>query len=210
MATDPLAEERGEGSVLENIRTFPTSPTDEQLAFILKHWAYARIDNWLDTEFNTPAWWFQVVLVSISLVVGWKMVDKRRLLEIAFYGFTVMTISIWLDQVGYELGLWYYPVDLIPVFPPLTKVDYVMLPIMYALAYQYCSSWKRFMIAMLLLAGAASFAVEPLLVKYGYYVPVKWEYYYGFPVYILIGAGMKMIVEKTKAIMADYQEKIAK
>lgn len=196
--------------VLENIRTFPTSPSDEQLAIILKHWTYARIDNWLDTDFNTPAWWFQVVMVVISLVVWWKLVDKRRLLEITFYGFTVMTIALWLDQTGYELGLWYYPLDLLPVFPPATKIDYVMLPVIYALVYQYCPSWKIFLISVSLLAGVSSFVLEPLLVKLGFYVPVNWKYYYGFPIYILIGVGMKMVVEKIKALMADCQEQVAK
>jgi hypothetical protein len=194
--------------MFENIRTFPTSPSDEQLAIILKHWAYARIDNWLDTDFNTPAWWFQVAMVVISLVVWWKLVDRRRLLEITFYGFIIMTVTLWLDQVGYELGLWYYPLDLLPVFPPMTKIDYVMLPVLYALVYQHCTSWRSFLIAMSVLAGLSSFALEPLLAKLGFYVPVKWEYYYGFPVYILIGVGMKMVVEKIKAIMADCQQQV--
>ena len=192
--------------MLEKLRTFPTSPTDEQLAYILKQWSYARIDNWLDTDFNTSAWWFLLVLFIISLAVWWRLVDKSRLLELSFYGFVVMTVSIWLDQVGYELGLWYYPVDLLPVFPPSTTIDYVMIPVIYALVYQYCRSWKSFLIATVLMAGVFSFVLEPLMSKFGMYVVVNWSSYYSFPIYIAIAVVMKAIVGKMKAIIASHQQ----
>lgn len=191
--------------MLEKHRTFPSSPSDEQLAYTLKQWSYARIDNWLDTDFNTFSWWFEVVLAIIALLVWWRLVDKKRLLELTFYGFVVMTISIWLDQVGYELGIWYYPVDLIPVFPPSTAIDYVVLPVVYALVYQYCLSWKSFLIATVLMAGVFSFVLEPLLAKFGFYVIVKWSSFYSFPIYIAIAIVMKALVEKMKAIIASHQ-----
>lgn len=191
--------------MLEQHRTFPSSPSDEQLAYTLKQWSYARIGNWLDTDFNTFSWWFEVVLAIIALLVWWRLVDKKRLLELTFYGFVVMTISIWLDQVGYELGIWYYPVDLIPVFPPSTAIDYVVLPVVYALVYQYCRSWKSFLIATVLMAGVFSFVLEPLLAKFGFYVIIKWSSFYSFPIYIAIAIVMKALVEKMKAIMASHQ-----
>ena len=194
--------------MVEKIHTFPTSPSDEQLAYTLKQWSYARIDNWLDTDFNTLSWWFEVALAIVCLFVWWKLVDKERLLELSFYGFSIMTVSIWLDQVGYELGVWYYPVDLIPVFPPSTAIDYIMLPVIYALVYQYYSPWKSFLIATFLMSGIFSFILEPLLEKFGFYVPVEWMTYYSFPIYISIGILMKMTIEKIKAIMATYRSKL--
>jgi len=196
--------------MLENFRTFPTSPTDEQIAYFLKHLSYSRIDNWLDTDFNTIRWWVEVVLFIISLIVWWKLVDRKRLLELTFYGFTIMTACIGLDEIGYEIGLWYYPIDLVPLFPPSSVIDYIMLPIIYALVYQYCRSWQSFTFAIFLLAGLFCFILEPLLVMFGFYVPIKWKFYYGFPIYIAIGIIMKMIVEKIKVIMANSHEQSAK
>ena len=196
--------------MIENIRTFPTSPDGEQIASVLKHLTYARIDKWIDTEFNTLGWWFLIALAVVSLTIWWKLVDKRRLLELAFYGFTIMTIVIWLDQVGYELGLWFYPTDLIPVFPPSTSIDYVALPVMYSLVYQQCNSWKSFIIGISLMSGVFSFALEPLLMKFGFYVLVKWSYYYSFPIYILIGVVMKMVIEKIKTVMTRYQGQVTR
>jgi hypothetical protein len=196
--------------MLEEIRTFPTSPSDEQIAYVLKHIGYARIDNWLDTDFNTFTWWLQIALAAIALVIWWKLVDKKRLLELAFYGYTVQTISIWFDEVGYELGLWYYPVDLLPLFPPSTAIDYVLLPVIYALIYQYCRSWKVFISATILMGGIFSFVLEPLLSKFGFYVVVKWNSYYSFPIYIAIALVMKAIIEKILAVMAHQHRQAAK
>lgn len=192
--------------MLEKIHTFSTSPSDEQIAYVLKHIGYARIDNWIDTDFNTVSWWFQIALVVISIAIYWGLVDKKRLLELIFYGFTAQTISIWLDEVGYELGLWYYPLDLLPVFPPSTAIDYILLPVIYALIYQYFRSWKTFIPATILMSGLFSFLLEPLLSKFGFYVVVKWNFYCSFPIYITIAILLKAIVEKILAIMAHHQE----
>jgi len=54
------------------------------------------------------------------------------------------------------------------------------------------------------------FTLEPLLVKLGFYVLVKWKFHYGFPIYIAIGIYMKIVVEKIKAIMANSTDQAAK
>ncbi len=190
--------------MVEHIRTFPTSPTDEQIAFALKNLTYARIDNWIDTDFNTIRWWLQLALAAVSIAIWWKLMDKKRLLELVFYCFSVMTITIWMDEVGYELGLWYYTRDLTPVFPPASAIDYILLPIIYALVYQYYRTWKSFLIATCLMSGLFSFILEPLTVKMGYYVAVKWKHYYSFPIYFAIAVIMKTLVEKIKVIMSRH------
>ena len=191
--------------MFEKIRTFPFSPTDEQIAFALKEITYARIDNWIDTDFATWGWILQLVMLIVSFAVWWKLVEKKRLLEITFYGFSIMTIIICLDEVGYELGIWYYPVDLIPVFPPSTAIDYVMLPVIYSLIYQYCATWRSFITAIFVLSGIFSFIMEPILVKSGFYVPIKWINLYSFPAYIILGIIIKLLVEQMKVVTARHK-----
>ena len=191
--------------MLDKIHTFPTSPTDEQIAYTLKEWSYARIDNWLDTDFLTWGWWFELGVLIISLVVFWKLVDKKRLFELTLYVILAGVIIIWLDEVGYELGLWYYPVDLVPVFPPSTAFDYSLLPVVYTLIYQYCPKWPKFLIATLVMAGVISFIMEPLAHLWGFYVLVKWKYYYGYPVYVAIGIFLKLVTENMKVIVTKHQ-----
>lgn len=192
--------------MFEKIRTFPSSPTDEEIAFTLKEVTYARIDNWIDTDFATWAWFLQLALFIIFFLVWWKLVEKKRLIELSFYLFAIMTSTIWMDEAGYELGLWYYPIDLIPIFPPSTAIDYMVLPVMYALIYQYFQTWKTFAPAIFLLSALFSFMLEPLLIKFGFYVPIKWTSFYSFPVYIALGIIIKLLVEQMKSIVTRYQE----
>lgn len=191
--------------MLDKIRTFPTSPTDEKLAFTLKEFSYARIDNWLDTDFLTWGWWLELVIFIVCVSAFWKMVDKKRLFEMAFHVIMAGVIVIWLDQVGYELGLWYYPVDLIPVFPPCTAFDYSLLPVVYTLIYQYYPKWPQFLNATFIMAGVISFVLEPLGVMLGFYVLIKWKYHYGYLIYVAIGIILKLITEKMKMIIAKHQ-----
>lgn len=191
--------------MLDKIHTFPTSATDEQIAYTLRELSYARIDNWLDTDFLTWGWWLELGVLIVSVTIFWKLVDKKRLFELTYHVISAGVIVIWLDQVGFELGLWYYPVDLIPVFPPATAFDYTLLPVAYTLIYQYCPKWPRFLMATLIMAGVVAFLMEPMAHRWGFYELVKWKYYYGFPVYIAIGIFLKLVTEKMKAIVAKQQ-----
>ncbi|MDR3561179.1 MAG: hypothetical protein P4N41_24525 [Negativicutes bacterium] len=186
--------------MLQQFRTFPTSPSDEQLANAIKGVSYTRIDNWLDTDFATAAWWGEIAITILTLFLWWKLVDKKRLIDITLYGFLVMATSLTLDQIGYELGFWYYPVDLIPLFPPATAVDFIALPVIYSLIFQYCRHWKPFLAATLLMSTVFCFFLEPLMVKMGYYVLIKWRYYYGFPIYTVMAVVFKALLDKMKAI----------
>lgn len=190
--------------MLEKFHTYPSPATDEEIAYTLKQLTYARVDNWLDTDFLTWRWGLQVGLTLISLFLFWKLVEKKRLMEMTFHGLLVMTIAIWSDQVGYEFGLWYYPVDLIPIFPPATAIDYIMLPIIYTLIYQYFQRWKSFLIATFIMAAIFTTILEPALVHLGLYVPIKWNFHYGFPIYIVIGIVVKLITEKIATIVAEH------
>lgn len=190
---------------MDTVRTFPASPTDEQIAWVLREITYARIDNWLDTDFATWGWFLQLALFFLSLAAWWYLVDKKRLVELSFYGFAIMTLTIWLDQAGYEIGLWYYPVDLIPIFPPSTAIDYMVLPVLYALVYQYFRPWRTFLPAVAMLSAVFSFVMEPLLVKFGFYVTVKWTYLHSFPIYIALGTAMKLLLAFLMAVSARHR-----
>ena len=70
--------------MLEKFHTYPSPATDEEIAYTLKQLTYARVDNWLDTDFLTWRWGLQVGLTLISLFLFWKLVEKKRLMEMTF------------------------------------------------------------------------------------------------------------------------------
>lgn len=159
-----------------------------------------RITSWLEEDLFHIRWWFLLFVFILSGFIWWKMVDKTRLQEITLYALMTSIITLGLDEYGEELTLWSYPVDIVPIFPPLTAVDLATLPIIYSLIYQKYRSWKKFILATIIMAAVFAFILEPLLVLGKFYELHKWKYYYSFPIYIIMALTIKWIVEQMKRI----------
>lgn len=168
----------------------------------------ARFDEWLQTELFHWRWWFLLALFIFSIFIWWKLVDKSRLAEIVLYASMITIITLVLDELGEELCLWDYPVDLVPIFPPLFSVDLASLPIVYSLIYMYFSQWKKFIIATLAMALIFCFILEPVLVLIGIYQPLTWKYYYGFPIYSVMAICVKAVIIKLLKISEKGKTRI--
>jgi hypothetical protein len=90
-------------------------PPAEQLAEMVRLLTQARIENWLGEGLGSWRWWTLTVLLLCPWFIWAKVVDKRKLLELALFGMFIMVISITLDELGFDLSLWHYPVDVLPV-----------------------------------------------------------------------------------------------
>lgn len=156
---------------------------------------YERMQEWLRQELFTFRWWILLALFIITMLLWLKMVDKTRLNKIILYTVFVIIYIIVLDELGEELCLWYYPVDLFFLFPPTTAIDYSCLPLIYMVIYQKFSNWKSFAIANIVMATVFCFIFEPIFVAAGLYKTIAWRSYYGFPIYIFIAFSSKFIVD---------------
>lgn len=159
----------------------------EQMAEMSRTLTQARIENWLGHEFGSWRWWVLLALLVLPWFVWYKSADRKRLPEIVLFGLVVMVFTITLDELGFELSLWSYPVDVIPIFPRLTSVDYSVVPVVFMLIYQFFPDWKGFFQALVAVAAVFSFVVEPVIVKLGFYVLIKWTYWASFIIYIPMG-----------------------
>ena len=151
------------------------------------------IEHWVKFEVFTWQWWIGIAVVIIPLLLWWKQVDKRRILEISVYGLLVNIFAIFLDVVGSELVLWNYTIRILPQMPLLFPVDYILLPISYMLIYQRYPAWKQFLLASIIVALALAFVTEPLAVYIKQYQLISWHYIYSFPIYIMISILSKLI-----------------
>ncbi len=153
-----------------------------------------QIQHWLHYELFTPQFWLLISMLILPWFLWWKLVDKKRFLEIIIYGLLVSTLVILLDEVGCQLNQWEYAYDIEPLFPRMTPMNYTILPIIYMLLYQYFSQWRSFIIANVVVSAIFSFIGEPLLVMSGIYVTLEWQHAYSFPIYTLIAVLLKLIV----------------
>ncbi|HWR09058.1 CBO0543 family protein [Sporomusa sp.] len=166
-----------------------------------------RINEWLHEDIFHFKWYFLIGLFVLSLFAWCKLVDKKRLPEITLHAGLTMFITLVLDEFGEELTLWDYPVDIIPIFPPLTAVDLVCLPMIYSLIYQHFKTWQSFLRATIIMAGIFCFVFEPILVWGGFYEIIKWKYYYGFPIYIMMAIFIRWTVIKIYTIAENAKAK---
>jgi len=120
------------------------TPDTQQLAEMLKQLTHGRVANWLSEDFGTWRWWVLLVLLTVPWFIWYKTVKKNKLPELTMFGLIVMVFTITLDELGYNMTLWSYPFDVIPIFPRLTSIDYTVVPIIFMLTYQYFPTWKSF------------------------------------------------------------------
>ena len=163
-------------------------PSTEQLAEMVKQLTQARLENWLGEGFGSWRWWVLLAFLILPWIIWRKYANKKQLLESSLLGMIIMVFSITLDELGFELSLWNYPVDVIPTtFPRLTSIDYSVLPVVFMLMNQYYPTWKSYIWALLVLAAIFSFIIEPIIVYLGFYVLIKWTHWYSFILYIPMG-----------------------
>jgi hypothetical protein len=152
------------------------------------------IASWLEHDFLSPEWWLQLAMFIIPWLIFARLAKREQLPELALYGSWVLILAESLDHIGYELGFWYYPAELAPLFPRFEEVNLSALPVIYMLVYQYFPAWKQFAIAITVTAVLFTLAAEPALVGLGLYVPLHWKFYYGLPIYVVIGILLKWFV----------------
>lgn len=165
-----------------------------------------RLEQWLQDIVFTWQWWLLVALLIAPWIVWRTLIDKKRLTTIILLGMFVLATVSWMDDLGTDLILWYYPYKLVPIYPQLIPINYAVLPVTYMLVYQYFSQWRSYITAITIMAALFSFVAEPALVYLGIYKVLKWQFYYSFPIYLLIGISHRWLVEKILAINKKYSQ----
>ncbi len=166
----------------------------------------ARIQHWLEYTLFTWQWWLLVALLITPWIVWGILIDKKRFTAIILLGVFVLATVTWMDDLGSDLILWYYPYKLVPLYPQLIPINYAVLPVSYMLIYQYFPPWRSYITAVAIMAALFSFVAEPALVYLGMYRVLKWQFYYSFPIYLLIGISHRLLVEKVLEINQKYSQ----
>jgi uncharacterized membrane protein YagU involved in acid resistance len=159
-----------------------------------------RFKEWVSDDVFRLKWWGLLAIFILSILVWWKLVDKSRLTELILFAGIVTIIILALDELGEELTLWDYPVEIFPLFPPIASIDLASLPLVYSLIYQYFKTWKSYTIASIIMSILSCFVLEPLFVLSGIYQMITWKSYYGLPLYFAIAIFAKIVLIKILAI----------
>ncbi|MBN8193314.1 hypothetical protein JI667_14285 [Bacillus sp. NTK074B] len=155
-----------------------------------------NIHYWLDYCFLSLRWWFILSLFLLTWVVFIRLTrDQENKPKLLFLGLVWIIVAANLDGYGYELGLWGYPVQLIPLVPKAYLFDYALIPVVYMLLYQYYPKGKEFFFATVALSAGASFVAEPVFRWLDIYTIYHWRVWWSFIIYFLLSYMIRGIVE---------------
>ncbi|WP_404458110.1 hypothetical protein [Oceanobacillus kapialis] len=123
----------------------------------------------LTTGFDTWRFWFLLGSMVIALAILYFTVDRKRLFEISFFGFTIHVLWANTDQILTSLNYFSYPHSLTYLLPTGLTSTTVLFPIIFMLVYQYCLyRGKSFIMFTLLLNLLFAFGMGPLYVYLGF------------------------------------------
>jgi hypothetical protein len=138
------------------------------------------MEDWLKNDVFSIRWFVTVGLILLSYFIVFKLLDKRRFIQILFFGSLIAVSMTTLDIFGSEFVHWTYLSRVFPIVPSIFFYDYTIYPLYYMLVYQYSSNWKSFAIWDAVLAGIISFGVYPLLTAFKMVKLHNWNYLYFF------------------------------
>ncbi len=95
------------------------------------------------SHMGTWQFWYHVVLLIIPLVLLYRLINRQRLFEILFYGYTSHVIFTYIDSYMVRYGYWDHPFMILPQFPFALSINASLLPVIYMLIYQYCTDRGR-------------------------------------------------------------------
>lgn len=166
----------------------------------LDHLRLLRIESWQIKEllwqqgFLTFNWWFIAITIAIAYIVWWKLADKKRIIELLLFGSFIAVTRVIFDVWGITSGRWTYVIDLVPLGISLFLNDLTIIPLILMLVYQFYPAWSKFLLSLLAVQSAFSFALLPLLSYLGILVIYNWHYAYTFIFMIITATIMKAIM----------------
>jgi hypothetical protein len=189
---------------LARLYALSINPSWDELIKLRQKTRDILIEYWITETVFSFNWWFLLTSTIVFIIIWLIFLDKKRIIEVAFFGSLVGSTTFILDTIGITLVLWSYPDRVIPIIPPIIEIHKVHLPIIYMIIYQYFKTWKSFLVSVTIASFIFSFVFEPLTVWLGIYEIHHWKYIYSFPIYILGGLILRWIIIKAKHIERNY------
>jgi len=136
--------------------------------------------QWKTQTLFSIQWWSMIALIAICYAIWWVIVDKRRLSQILLFGSFVAIQRVVFAIIGTNAVLWSYDIRETPFFPSPFQLDFTLMAMVFMVVYQYCHSWKKFLIWTGVVAGMISFVFYPILIKLGFLTFYHWNLFFAF------------------------------
>jgi hypothetical protein len=112
-------------------------------------------------------YWLMVLFLVAPLVFLLLKINKNKLFQILFYGYSVHICFGYQDLYGRNMGYWNYPFPVIPILPGIS-LDSSLIPVTFIFVYQATlNSNKKYYFYSTITALILAFVFKPMLVGLG-------------------------------------------
>ncbi|MFV2049650.1 CBO0543 family protein [Metabacillus sp. YM-086] len=144
---------------------------------VIALWQHEVVFSW--------RWWLGVILTILTWLIWIKYHKKNSRYRLLTAGLFVMLISVALDAIGVQLGLWSYRYEVLPFIPAYVPYDLALMPVVVMFLIQYKPHYSPVRKAIIF-GLLTAFIGEPTVVFTDIYKPLKWQYIYSVPIYFAI------------------------
>ncbi|RIW37294.1 hypothetical protein D3H55_04445 [Bacillus salacetis] len=124
----------------------------------LFHLYWTEYSSFTDWQF-----WVVVILLAGPVFLLFYTVDRSRIFELFFFGYTVHLLWTYVDVPLERYGYFVHPYFIHPIFPYSLNMTAAVLPVSFLLLYQWCTKRKKnFYLHAVLMSLAFSFLFAPL------------------------------------------------
>ena len=151
---------------------------------------------WLRDMLFTWRWWLSLAFLVVPWII-WVIVRKKDSTErLLLAGAIVAFLSLFVEQMGASMGLWWYGSKLIPVPTESVPLSISLLPVGTMLMLQYKPETNPWLKAVIFGVGT-SFVGLPLIRWLHMYEFKNWNYFYSFIITFVFYLVANYIVTRT-------------
>lgn len=159
-------------------------------------------DSWIDywvqySNASTWQFWVNLAMFVLPLVILWFVLDRKKALQIGFYGFSIHVMATYIHLYGERNSIWGFPYKIVPYMPTSISMDASLNPVVLMLLYQWTLKYnKNYYLFGALMCAAFSFIIKPLLSTVDlFHLYGKMHYFYLFLLYFLVTILAKLITD---------------
>ncbi|AST91096.1 hypothetical protein BC6307_07290 [Sutcliffiella cohnii] len=110
------------------------------------------------SHFGTWQFWVVVCLMILPLFILIFLVDRQRIFEVFFFGFTVHVLWTYIDIALANHNKLVHPYFLSPQLPYALSITTSAIPVAFLLVYQYCTNkGKSFFVYIVVISALLAF-----------------------------------------------------
>ena len=152
---------------------------------------------WLDYAlYSSFEYWLMVSFLGFPLIFLILKINKEKLFQILFFGYSVHICFGYEDLFGRNMGFWNYPIPVIPSLPGIS-LDSSLIPVIFIFVYQSTlNSNKKYYLYGTITAVILAFAFKPMLVGLGLFrMYGSISYYHLFFSYVSVFIFAKLMTD---------------